>query len=219
LIDTLRFRTTLAALILLGAASSCSDAPGSGGSSGVVLAQPPTSEQSFGEVGPFSLTERSGAPISRDDLLGKPWIAAFVFTRCTGPCPRITSTMAKLQQRLRDTSVRLVSFSVDPEWDTPQVLREYADAAGADKDRWLFVTGDERVIYDLIRTSFLSPVERAPANEAAIGMQVSHRTQLVTVDAKGKIRGFYDGETDAALDQVVDRVRFLERESAAPDAR
>ncbi len=191
---------------------SCSDSAGQGGGSGVVLAQPPNSEQVFGEVAPFTLTERSGAPITRDDLLGKPWVAAFVFTRCTGPCPRITSTMKTLQGRLKDSSARLVSFSVDPEWDTPEVLREYADAAGAEKDRWLFVTGDERTIYDLIRKSFLSPVERAPANEAAIGMHVSHRTQLVTVDGRGRIRGFYDGESEAALDQVVARLRFLERE-------
>ncbi len=184
-----------------------------------MLAQPPSSEQSFGEVAAFTLTERSGSPLTREDLLGKPWVAAFVFTRCTGPCPKITSTMKTLQHRLKDTSARLVSFTVDPEWDTPEVLREYADAAGADKDRWLFVTGDERVIYDLIRNSFLSPVERAPANEAAIGMQVSHRTQLVTVDAHGKIRGFYEGESEAALDQVVARLQFLEREGAATDAR
>ncbi len=184
-----------------------------------MLAQPPSSEQSFGEVAPFTLTERSGSPLTRDELLGRPWVAAFVFTRCTGPCPKVTGTMKTLQQRLKDTSVRLVSFSVDPEWDTPAVLREYADAAGADKDRWLFVTGDERVIYGLIRESFLSPVERAPANEAAIGMQVSHRTQLVTVDAHGKIRGFYEGETEAALDQVVARLQFLEREGVATKAR
>lgn len=208
----LHFRYALAALALGCAATSCSDAAGRGGAVGVVLAQSAESEQVFGEVAEFALTERSGASLRREDLLGHPWVAAFIFTRCTGPCPRITGTMRALQERLNDSQARLVSFSVDPEWDTPEVLRQYADAAGADKQRWLFLTGDERAIYDLIRRSFLLPVERAPANEAAIGMHVSHRTQLVTVDAKGRVRGYYDGETDAALDQVVARVKFLERE-------
>lgn len=219
MIGKLRVPFWFAALAASAAVLSCSQTPGHGGGAGVVLAQPAGSGESFGEVAPFALTERSGSPLTRDDLLGKPWVAAFVFTRCTGPCPRITSTMRELQQRLRDTSVRMVSFTVDPEWDTPEVLREYANAAGADKDRWLFVTGDEKVIYELIRRSFLSPVERAPVNEAVIGMHVSHRTQLVTVDAKGRIRGFYEGESDAALDLIVARLKFLERESSAPEAR
>lgn len=177
-----------------------------------MLAQEADSAQSFGEVAAFTLTERSGASLTRDDLLGRPWVAAFIFTRCTGPCPKITSTMRSLQDRLKDSQARLVSFTVDPEWDTPEILRQYADAAGADKARWLFVTGDEGAIYGLIRQSFLLPVERAPVNEAAIGMHVSHRTQLVTVDKQGRVRGYYEGETDAALDQVVARVKFLERE-------
>lgn len=182
-----------------------------------MLAQPAESGQSFGDVAAFTLTERSGKTVTRDDLLGRPWVAAFIFTRCTGPCPKVTSTMKALQARLAGTDARLVSFSVDPAWDTPQVLREYAEAAGAEKERWLFLTGDESAIYGLIRQSFLLPVERAPIGEAAIGMHVSHRTQLVTIDKRGRVRGYYEGETDGALSDIVERVKFLEREDAGSE--
>jgi cytochrome oxidase Cu insertion factor (SCO1/SenC/PrrC family) len=188
-------------------------APGRGGS-GVVLAQSPESPQVFGQVTPFTLTERSGASVSREDLLGEPWVACFVFTRCTGPCPAVTGSMKKLQERLKGTRAKLVSFSVDPEFDTPEVLRAYASASGADPKRWLFLTGPTAVIDSVIRQSFLSPVERDATQP--IGQHVSHRTQLVAVDKLGRVRGFYAGETDSDLDLLTARVKFLERE--APDA-
>jgi cytochrome oxidase Cu insertion factor (SCO1/SenC/PrrC family) len=200
-------RLALALAILV----SCRDDAGRGGG-GVVLAQPAESEIDFGEVGRFELTERSGRTVTREDLLGRPWIAAFIFTRCTGPCPRVTATQRALQDRLAGTRACIVSFSVDPEWDTPERLRAYADGAGASPERWLFLTGDAQEIDRLIRESFLSPVERAP--EAPIGQHVSHRTQLVVVDARGRLRGFYAGESDTDLDRIVARVRYLEREAA-----
>ena len=88
--------------------------------------------------------------MTRDSLLGRPWVAGFVFTRCSGPCPKITGTMRRLQDELSGVDARLVSFSVDPEWDTPDVLRAYADAVGADRERWWFLTGDRSAIYALI---------------------------------------------------------------------
>ena len=94
------------------------------------------------------------------------------------------------------------------------MLADYAANVGADPERWCFLTGDEETIYGLIRRSFLSPVERAPAG-TDVGLAVSHRTQIVVVDKRAKIRGFYTGESDEALDEIVARLAFLERE---PDA-
>jgi cytochrome oxidase Cu insertion factor (SCO1/SenC/PrrC family) len=188
-------------------------APGRGGS-GVVLAQPAESPEVFGEVAPFVLVERSGADVRLDDLLGEPWVASCVFTRCTGPCPAVTSNMKKLQDRLKGSRAKLVTFSVDPDFDTPQVLSAYAAAVNADPKRWLFLTGASDVVDALIRRSFFFPVERNA--EAPVGQRVSHRTQLVAVDKRGRVRGFYSGETDHDLDLIAARVRFLEHEEPTP---
>src|SRR5438132_10649016 len=88
-------------------------------------------------VADFALTERSGQTVQRSDLLGKTWVAAFIFTRCAGPCAQISGTMAHLQHDLQGTNgVVLVSFTVDPEFDRPAVLRDYAHRFGADSEEW-----------------------------------------------------------------------------------
>jgi len=206
--------TALLALALAaGLAAGCEREPGRGGSGGPVLAAPADSPDVFATVAPFALQERGGRTVLREDLAGRPWVACFVFTRCSGPCPRVTSTMRKVQDGLPPASTaRLVSFSVDPEWDTPEVLARYADAVGADPERWLFLTGPEKTVDDLIRKSFLSPVERAPDGSVPVGESVSHRTQLVVVDGQGRVRGFYAGETDADVGKVLARLAYLERE-------
>jgi len=180
--------------------------------SGPVLAAPPGSKQVFAEVGPFELQDRTGAAVRREDLLGRPWVASFVFTRCTGPCPRVVGTLRKLQARLAEGGPRIVTISVDPEWDTPEVLRAYSAEVGADPKRWIFLTGDPKAVQALVRTSFLSPAEVAPPGEAPIGEHVSHSTRLVAVDRKGRVRGFYAGETDADLDLLVRSLAALQDE-------
>ena len=107
--------------------------------------------EDFGPVGDFRLTERSGRTVAVADLQGKIWIASFVFTRCPGPCPQVTGTMARLQSELGDRAdkdgVLLVSFTVDPDRDQLDDLRKYAHQYGADEDRWLFLTGPKEVVY------------------------------------------------------------------------
>jgi cytochrome oxidase Cu insertion factor (SCO1/SenC/PrrC family) len=164
------------------------------------------------QVGPFELVERSGAKITREDLLGRPWVASFLFTRCTGPCPKVAGTLRELQSRLGKSGARIVTFSVDPEWDTPEVLRRYAADLGADPKRWLFVTGDEHTIHELCQKGFLSAHERAPPGAAPIGEQVSHSTRLVAVDKKGQVRGYFAGESGEDLDRLVECLASLEDE-------
>jgi cytochrome oxidase Cu insertion factor (SCO1/SenC/PrrC family) len=153
----------------------------------------------------FSLTERSGAKVAKADLQGKVWIASFVFTRCTGPCPQITATMARLQSELdlaNRPDLRLVTFTVDPARDDPAELRKYADHFRADASRWLFLTGNEREIHQLLEKSFKLPAAR---NETAKpGEEFDHSTRLAVVDKQGVIRGYFSGMADpvdpAALD-------------------
>jgi cytochrome oxidase Cu insertion factor (SCO1/SenC/PrrC family) len=148
----------------------------------------------LGPVQDFSLTERSGRTVTRADLLGKVWVAGFVFTRCTGSCPQVCATMAHLQKETAgEPDVRLVNFSVDPRHDTPEVLRSYAERYQADPERWLFLTGDRDAIYGLIRTSFLLGVEETQGTARQPGNEVTHSSRLALVDRRGHVRGYFDG--------------------------
>lgn len=159
----------------------------------------------IGAVPPFSLVERSGAPLSLDDLSGKPWVADFIFTRCVGTCPALSARMAELRRQIQQQGLqaRLVSFSVDPSHDTPEVLREYAGRFDAGPN-WLFVTGERDALYDLIGRGFRLSVADRPADQAASGEElVTHSDRFVLVDAAGRIRGYYHGGDADAVPNVL----------------
>jgi cytochrome oxidase Cu insertion factor (SCO1/SenC/PrrC family) len=159
----------------------------------------------LGSVPEFSLTEANGATLRRADLLGKVWVASFIFTRCGEACPLMMQHEARLQPDLplRD-DLRLVSFSVDPDWDTPKVLTEYAHTFGADQSRWLFLTGDKKQVYHLASDGFhLAVLPADPAKE----MPILHSTKLVLVDRGGAIRGYYDSSDPAEMQKLVRDVR------------
>ncbi|HEY2614678.1 MAG TPA: SCO family protein, partial [Chthoniobacterales bacterium] len=96
---------------------------------------------SYGVVPNFELVNQAGQPYGSAQLAGKIWIADFIFTTCPGPCPIISTRMSELQKPLQKTDVRLVSFTVDPETDTPEVLSSYAEKLHAESARWNFLTG------------------------------------------------------------------------------
>jgi protein SCO1 len=149
-------------------------------------------------VDDFALTERSGDSVRRADLLGKTWVAAFIFTRCAGPCTQVSGAMAHLQHDLAGVDgVVLVSFTVDPDYDRPEVLRAYAKRFLADPIRWLFLTGNQEEIYRLAHDSFHLGVEKNQEPNVQPGFQVVHSTRLALVDPAGRIRGYFDG-TDPA---------------------
>jgi protein SCO1 len=167
-------------------------------------------DDDLGEVADFALTERSGETVRRADLLGKVWVAAFGFTRCTGPCPQVSGTMARLQAELAgQPDVRLVSFSVDPDHDSPEVLREYAQRFGADPQRWLFLTGPRREMYRLIQESFHLAVQQSEGEARKPGQEVTHSFKLALVDRAGHIRGYFDGrQVDEEGQPVADLARL-----------
>ena len=161
----------------------------------------------LGAVPDFALIERSGQPVRRADLDGGPWVADFVFTRCTGMCPALSTRMADLRHRVADAGLtaRFVSFSVDPTHDTPEVLRDYARRVGADGDDWLFLTGPRDALYDLIGSGFhLTVSERPPTAVAAEGGElITHSDRFVLVDGTGRIRGYYHGLDATMPDEVI----------------
>jgi protein SCO1/2 len=159
----------------------------------------------FGAVPDFSLTDQAGKPFTRDTLKGQPWIAAFVFTRCPSACPRVSRAMRELQIEAaqRKAKIHLVSFSVDPEFDTPAVLQRYAKEYGADLGSWSFVTGNADTIQKTAEQG-LKIAAQGKADPTKADFGITHGTQLVLVDGRGTIRGYYASSDDAALARLLD---------------
>ena len=164
--------------------------------------------QSYGSVPSFQLVNQNGQPFSSNQLAGKIWIADFIFTSCPGPCPMISSRMSELQKPLEKTDVHLVSFSVDPEKDTPEVLRGYAEKLHAQPQRWDFLTGPKATIYDLSKNGF-SLAATDGSEEAGVPV---HSTRMVLVDRHGKIRGYYDALGPDAVTKLLADTSHLLRE-------
>jgi len=158
----------------------------------------------LGSVPEFTLVNRDGRTIRRADLAGSAWIADFIFTRCPASCPIMTARLARLNGELpRGSEVRLVSFSVDPEHDTPEVLERYAQSFKAPA-RWLFLTGDGPQIYRLSREGFKLGVDASPqGNGAETAEPILHSTRFVLVDGEGRIRGYYDAFDAESMKRLV----------------
>ncbi len=154
----------------------------------------------------FRLSERSGGEIALADLAGRPFVLDFIFTTCAGPCPLMSAGMRLLQDELAGTRVALVSVSVDPQVDTLETLRAYAENLGADPERWLFLRGELAQIESLAASVDL-PVQRDAS--AGIGFQVAHSTRLLVVDGEGYVRGYYEGTSPEGRAQAARRARWL----------
>ncbi len=156
------------------------------------------------QVPDFDFTHYDGSSITREHLLGDPWIADFIFTRCPAICPRMTAQMKQVADALGDNSpVRIASFSVDPEHDTTEVLARYAEAHGAG-DGWYFLTGDKAAIHTLSREGFLLGVDDSTsADELAEDGPILHSNRFVLVDDQSRIRGFYDPFDPADFERLL----------------
>ncbi len=208
---------TLACLAIASfALAACDRSPAVHGGSSVRRDAAASDPIAFGEVADFALVDQDGRIRKREDLLGRPWALACIFTTCTGPCPTVSANMAELQRDLADTDVQLVSLSVDPELDTPEVLRAYAERHGARPERWSFLTGDGKAIDELVVRSFFLPLQReTPGADFPLGIHVTHSTEIVAVDRTGKIRGYYSGKTKEGLRGLAARLRSLSLEAPA----
>jgi protein SCO1/2 len=163
----------------------------------------------YGSVPDFTLTERNGSSVDLTQLRGKIWIADFIYTTCTDTCPLQTAMMARLQQEYAGTpEVQFVSFTVDPERDTPQALSRYADKHQADPSRWYFLTGQRDRIIRLIQQGFHLAVASAPV-EAGLGGMIPHSPRFVLVDKEARIRGYYDSRDLEAFLRLKNHIAVL----------
>jgi protein SCO1/2 len=178
---------------------------------GQELKTPTRTLSALGIVPDFTLTKQDNTPISLKDLKGKIWVANMIFTHCAGTCPMLSSAMANLQQSLvkKNTGVQLVSFTVDPNNDTPQVLADYAKKYGADTRTWSFVTGPVSTIYSLAKEGFKLTVDSAKSDASEA---ILHSERLVLVDRQGVIRGYYDGTADDTQSKLLTDIGDLMRE-------
>lgn len=204
-----RIQRALAAATLAGAlacTAGCGD--GAAANGGESLARASSDAWTGAALADFELTERSGRTVTLGDLAGKPFVMDFVFTTCAGPCGTLSTNLRWVQDELAGDDVRLVSVTVDPRIDDPETLARYADELGADPERWLFLTGDEAAIGELMASVHLAMV-RAPDGEAEPGFQVTHSTKFVVVDGEGVVRGYYDGQDPAGRRAAAKRARWL----------
>lgn len=150
----------------------------------------------LGNIGEFALTNQLGEVVTRANLIGHVWLADIIFTRCPGPCARMTRQLAEVQAALPAASaVRLVSLTSDPTFDSPEVLAKYATRFGADPSRWQFLTGSKGEIVKLaIENLKLTAVEKSAAERTTPEDLFIHSTMFVLVDKQGRLRGYRDAE-------------------------
>jgi protein SCO1/2 len=166
----------------------------------------------LGAVPDFAFTDQTGAPVRSSDLHGHVHIAHFIFTRCPTVCPTTTLKMQRLGQRLAgQDAVRLLSFSVDPEHDTPPVLATFAARFRADPARWKFLTGPPAAVRAAAEEGFRIAVDRGAA--LADGTpSITHGTHFVLLDRQLRIRGYYDSDDATRLDELAADAAALARE-------
>jgi protein SCO1 len=177
------------------------------------------------QIPDFALTNQNNQAVSMADLRGKVWVADIIFTRCPGPCARMTRRLADLQAALpADMPMRLVTFTSDPEYDTPPILKRYAERFGANSNQWWFLTGDKGKIRGLaVNDLKFVVVEKKPGEREAPDDLFIHSTWFVLVDAQGRVRGwtdhqgqlhaYFDSADPDALKQVLTAIRQLNRET------
>ncbi len=161
-----------------------------------------------GTVPTFELVNQDAQPFGSAQLAGKIWIADFIFTTCPGPCPIISTRMSELQRPLENTDVHLVSFSVDPDKDTPEVLRTYAEKLHSQPQRWDFLTGPREAIHSLSREGFKLGLSEGAEEDGG----PTHTTRFVLVDRHGAIRGYYDALAPDAVTKLLADTNHLLRE-------
>jgi len=163
----------------------------------------------LGTLPPFELTDQQGQPFGTTELSGHVWIANFIFTRCPTVCPLFTQRMAGIQKRTRQLGMhlRLVSFSVDPDYDTPEVLEAYAERFAANPYKWKFLTGDYERIRVTVRDGLKVAMQRA--GQTGDVPDIIHGTHFVLLDQRGRIRGYYASDDPEEVDRMVRQAALL----------
>lgn len=149
----------------------------------------------FRDVGAFDLTDQQERPVTRETLDGKVWVANFIFTSCNAECLVLSSRFAELQRLFAgEEELAFVSFSVDPQTDTPERLNQFAARWQADPARWHFLTGDVAGLDQLVKERFLLPITRDPMEAGKLlSQKLIHTNRFAIVDRSGTVRAYVDG--------------------------
>jgi len=173
----------------------------------------------IGPIADFSLTNQDGRAVSLADLRGQVWVADIIFTRCPGPCLKMTKQMKALQDALPPGSpTKLVTLTTDADFDTPPVLKTYAERFQADPQRWTFLTGTKKDIANLAIDSLeLTAIEKKPEERESPQDLFVHSTIFVLVDKRAQLRGVFETtgegiEPENVKAQILAAVMQLERE-------
>ena len=154
----------------------------------------------------FSFTNQNGKTITEKDYAGKIYVADFFFTTCGSICPKMTSNMVEIQKAIiNNPKVMLLSHTVLPEIDSVPVLKKYAIEKGVDDRKWNLVTGDKKDIYTMARKSYLA-VKLGKPDEL---YDMVHTENFILVDAKRRVRGFYDGTDPKDIDRLIADINWL----------
>ncbi|WP_421383812.1 SCO family protein [Bacillus salacetis] len=169
-------------------------------------------EQSFPmsmEVEEFSAVNQDGEAVTLEDIEGDIWIADFIFTNCDTVCLPMTANMSQLQKKLKDSGlekeVKLISFSIDPEHDTPEALTEYSQRYDADLNQWSFLTGYSQEEIELFANrSFNTPAAKAEGSN-----QFVHGTSFYLVSENGTVLKQYEGVSDPPFEEIISDIKKL----------
>jgi protein SCO1/2 len=180
-----------------------------GGTQAVKQSDGSTKEIQF-TVPQFEFINQANKNLSSDFVKGKIWVADYFFTKCTSICPKLTTHLQKVQQAFKqDSRIKIISFTVDPDRDSPGVLRSYAGMFHADASQWQFVTGDKKDLYAFARKGlFIIATDGDGGADDFI-----HSEKLVLIDAQNHIRGYYDGTSDTEVDQLIKDIQRLKNEN------
>lgn len=159
----------------------------------------------FNRIPEFTFTSQLGEPVSQKQLDGNIYVADFFFATCPDICKAMSTQLVRVQEAFHDVDqVKIVSFTVNPEYDTPEVLREYGDRYGADAKKWFFLTGERDKIYDLAQKGFYLPVMQVEGQQDFI-----HSEKFMLVDKNRQVRGIYDGTDPADVDRLILEIKVL----------
>lgn len=157
-------------------------------------------------IADFSFTNQNGKTITQKDYEGKIYVADFFFTTCGTICPKMTTNLAEVQKAIiNNPKVMLLSHTVFPEVDTVEALKAYATKNGVDDRKWNLVTGDKKEIYTMARKSYLAVKLGKPSQL----YDMVHTENFVLVDAKKRVRGFYDGTKEEDIKRLIEDINFL----------
>lgn len=165
-------------------------------------------------IADFELQNQNGETITQDFYDGKIYVADFFFTTCQTICPIMTDHMVKIQDAVKDDNhILLISYTVTPEIDDVPQLKKYAIEKGVDDSKWNLLTGDKKEIYDLARKSYLV-AKNNPDEE----YDLIHTENFVLIDTQKRIRGFYDGTDPEAIQELLEDIKILEKETFSADS-